>query len=76
MIREVRRFTGTGDDGQTYTVVELVEVIHAGTMRNPDFTFESEPVLELDNGLAVDAIDNDTFKVVPTGVIVKKEQVA
>ena len=60
-----------GDDGAAYTVYEYQEFIDASSMDGVEW-LPGLKRLELANGLHVNHIDDDTFKVVVTGIILRR----
>lgn len=64
MEREIDRFECADEEGYIFTVIEIQEYVSGGIpgMRR----------LELDDGSTVTTVDDNTFRVIPTGKLIKR----
>jgi len=71
-IQELGRFIVRTDGGREYTVVETQEFISTASFENPDGEVAGMKDLTTTTGLHLNFIDNQTFKIVATGEIVRR----
>jgi hypothetical protein len=69
---ETRRFRALKDDGNIVTVIELQEQIRFRPLSGTASVVAGAKVLTLSDGSHVNFIDEDTFKIVETGEIVRR----
>lgn len=70
-MREVERFGVVSDDGEQHVVVHMKEIISAGSMDGPA-TMDGLSNFFTDRGETLNKLDNDTFKVVVSGKILRR----
>ncbi|KAA3642802.1 MAG: hypothetical protein DWQ07_19955 [Chloroflexi bacterium] len=71
-IQEIGRFVAQSDSGQEYTIVQYQEFIDAGARDDPNAEVPGLKSMKTTTGLHVNYIDSDTFKIVPTGEVVRR----
>ena len=62
----------SSDDGRTFIVYEYQERVGAGTKDDPYATIPGMSFYQLDNGMRVNFIDDDTFKIVQNGLVIRR----
>ena len=69
--------TAFDDAGNPYTIQMRRSFIKAGTLDDPHARVEGRPSFHLTDGSRVNKLDDDSFQIVATGVIVKvRRQIA
>jgi hypothetical protein len=69
---ETRRFRARKDDGEVVTVIEFQEQISFRPLNGPPSSLPGAKVLTLPDGSHVNFIDENTFKIVQTGEVVRR----
>lgn len=70
--REIGRFFAKTDNGKEYQIVEYQKYIDASTMDSPNEEIPGIKRMQTTDGLHVNYIDSETFKIVETNEIVRK----
>ena len=71
--REIKRFDARSDDGEYETTIIIYQdFIDAGTRGSPNAVIPGMKKARTIDGCACNRIDDDTFEIVPTGVIVRR----
>lgn len=69
---EIDRFQAKDDDGQLFTVVEYQHMIEVTPISGPTSIVKGTKEMLLTNGHSVEYIDDETFKVVETGKLIRR----
>lgn len=69
---EIDRFEAKDDDGKIFTVVEYQHMIEVTPISGPTSIAKGTKELFLTNGHSVEYIDDETFKVIETGKIIRR----
>lgn len=72
MEKLVGRISCKDDNGNPYIVEEWEERIHAGHMQNPHATIPGMRRIVLADGGSVRQIDDQTFEIFGTGVLIRR----
>lgn len=62
------------DDGRAYTVLQFQEFEYSSSQSDPNAKILGDIRLALPNGRPVHFVDDETFRIVSTGKIVRKRQ--
>lgn len=72
MEKKISEFTCTDGNGRSYTIEEWQEQIPAGHFGNPSATIAGMSRLITSDGMSVNYVDEQTFEIVQTGVIISR----
>lgn len=70
--REIDRITAVSDSGRAYVVVVLQEFIERTPIGRPREWLPGIKSYELESGMPVNFVDDDTFRIVQTDEVIKK----
>ncbi len=70
--RKTGEFLAVADDGQTFTIEEFTVFLNAGSMRNPNEEIAGLKSLRTSDGRSVNVIGEGEYKIVGTGVKLRK----
>lgn len=71
-LREVNRFDAFDDDGNCYVIVERRVIVRFQPLRGPAQSLKGAKDYILDDGRDVSPIDDDTFRIVECGTILRR----
>ena len=72
MAQLIARHKMASDDGRVFVVEEYQEYIDAGSKDDPHATIPGMKYLLLEDGSRVNHIDDDTFKIVQSGTVLRR----
>ncbi len=73
MLHQVKdQYACTGEDGRDVTVYELQETVKQSPLSGPVKNIDGAKTLETEDGKAVNALPDGTFKIVASGEILTK----
>lgn len=70
--RKTGQFVAVADDGRTFTIEEFTNFIDAGSMENPIAEIEGLKGLRTSDGMHVNVLGDGEYKIVETGLKLRK----